>query len=93
MTRASIAERCRMHPRASQALDRCSFEKEQTDAGQGRRREIVRSPLFTPVYGCWSVSVAVPNSPTDRTAIGSDLLPHMSLGNQQIGRKAVLFRN
>ncbi len=39
MPRASIAETCRIHPRASQALDRCSFEKnkrmrDKDDAGK-----------------------------------------------------------
>ena len=91
MPRASIAETCRIQGRRRRWIVARSIE--QTDAGQRRRRQILRSPLFTPVYGCSSVSVAVPNSPTDRTADRSDLSLRMSLENQQIGRKAVLFRN
>ncbi len=92
MPRASIAETSGSKGVAG-AGSLLARSIEQTDAGQRRRRQVLQSPLFTPVYGCSSVSVAVPNSPTDRTAIGSNRSLHISLGNQQIGRKAVLFKN
>ena len=81
--------RCRPAPRA--LLVR-SIER-----GRGTRRkgttQTLRRPRFTLVDGCSSVSVAVPNSLTHQAAILSDLTLHMSLGIQQIGRKAVPFRN
>ena len=91
MPRASIAETCRIQGCRRRWIVARSIE--HTDERQNGRRQILGSPLFTPVYGCSSVSVAVPSSPTDRTADRSDLSLHISLENQQIGRKTVLFRN
>ena len=78
-------ERVLQRPAGSKGVEGAGsllVRKEQTDGGQRRRRQILRSPLFTPVDGCSRHSVAVPSSPTDRTAIGSDVSLHMSLGNQ-----------
>jgi hypothetical protein len=72
----------------SQALDLCSFNR-ITDDGERRTQANSRKPLFTPVHGCSSVSVAVPNSLTDQTVIGSDRSIHMSLEKQQIGPNPV----
>ena len=69
MPRASIAETCRIQGRRRRWIVARSIE--QTDAGQRRRRQILRSPLFTPVYGCSRDSVGVPSSPTERTATGA----------------------
>ena len=72
--------------RVLEPLDRSSFNR-TTDQGLNGRRQIIRRPLFTPVYECARHSVGVPNSLTDRTAIGSDRSIHMSLGNRQIGTR------
>ena len=83
MPRASIAETCPIQGRRRRWSVARSIEQRMT--GHDGRRQILRSPLFTPVYGCLINSVGVPNSLTERTAIGSDASLHMSLGNQQIG--------
>jgi hypothetical protein len=84
------AEKCsrgQASSRVLEPLDRSSFNR-TTDQGLKGRRQIFRRPLFTLVYGCWRVSVGVPNSLTDRTAIRSDRSLHISLENQQIGPKS-----
>ena len=89
MPRASVAE-IGPDPRASQALDRCSFDR-ATDAGQRRRRQILRSPLFTPVYGCSRHSVGVPSSPTERTATGATSRSHVFGKSSRSGRDTKIY--
>jgi hypothetical protein len=55
MPRASIAVTCRLQGRRRRWS--VARSKRTTDAGQRRRRQILPSPLFTPVYGCSRNSV------------------------------------